>query len=186
MRNVTLTRISVIFILGFSLGWLSKSGLISDNSSPISTKKPSEIGQSTDSYIVDWGVSSESTADAFITNSQRGKAYLTNTLQAKPERIFARPYEVAEAKTLLAKTETDKSSTASVTHPVFLFVGQVIPRKGLDQLLKACAILQQQNYSNYTLQIIGDGEQRPELEQWTKTQGLEQLVQWLGWVNYVQ
>ncbi|MGB3536193.1 MAG: glycosyltransferase family 4 protein [Microcoleaceae cyanobacterium] len=125
-------------------------------------------------------------ADAFITNSQRGKAYLTSTLQAKPEKIFARPYEVAEAKTLLAKTATVNDSTPSLTHRVFLFVGQVVPRKGLDQLLKACATLQQQNYSNYTLQIIGDGEQRPELEQWTKTQGLQQSVQWLGWVNYNQ
>jgi glycosyltransferase involved in cell wall biosynthesis len=125
-------------------------------------------------------------ADAFITNSQRGKAYLINTLQAQPERIFARPYEVAEAKTLLAQTETENDSTASLTRPIFLFVGQVVPRKGLNQLLKACELLQQQNDSHYTLQIIGDGEQRQELEQWTKTHGLEQSVQWLGWVNYNQ
>jgi len=124
-------------------------------------------------------------ADAFITNSQRGKAYLTNTLQAKPERVFARPYEVAEAKTLLAKTETQNDATANFSHPIFLFVGQVVSRKGLNQLLKACALLQQ-HHSDYTLLIIGDGEQRPELEEWTKTQGLEQSVQWLGWVNYNQ
>lgn len=125
-------------------------------------------------------------ADALMTNTQRGKAYLTKTLQAQPERIFARPYEVAEAKTLLAKTTTESHLTADLKHPIFLFVGQVVPRKGLDQLLKACALLLQQNYSNYTLLIIGDGEQRQELEQWTKTHGLDSSVQWLGWVNYNQ
>ena len=125
-------------------------------------------------------------ADAFITNTQRGKAYLTQTLQAKPEKVFAQPYEVAEAKTLLAKTTTENNLTADLNHPIFLFVGQIIPRKGLDQLLQACDELQQQNYSNYTLLIIGDGEQRQELEQWANTHELESSVQWLGWVNYSQ
>ena len=124
-------------------------------------------------------------ADAFITNSQRGKAYLINHLQAKPDKIFAQPYEVAEAKTLLARTKTTDNLTIKYPHPIFLFVGQVIPRKGLEDLLKACALLQQQQL-DYTLLIIGDGDQRPELEQWASDQGLNEAVHWLGWVNYNQ
>ncbi len=124
-------------------------------------------------------------ANAFITNSQRGKAYLIDTLQAKPDQVFAQPYEVAEAKTLLARTETVADAPVDFNHPIFLFVGQVIPRKGLEDLLKACALLQQQQ-ANYTLLIIGDGSQRPELEQWATNYGLNQSVHWLGWVNYNQ
>jgi len=43
-------------------------------------------------------------------------------------------------------------------------VCRLVPAKGLDTLLKACAILKQRGH-NYVLHIIGDGPSRTELEQ---------------------
>jgi glycosyltransferase involved in cell wall biosynthesis len=122
--------------------------------------------------------------DAFITNSNGGKNYLTKILGAQERCVFARPYQVPDVKTLLGQQEKVSESEPELQRPVFLFVGKVIPRKGLQFLLEACAILQQQGYQRYTLLIVGDGEQREELEVYCQNQGLTNCVQWAGWGNY--
>ena len=68
--------------------------------------------------------------------------------------------------------------------PVFIVVGGIIPRKGLDRLLEACAILQRQGCDDYTLLVVGDGPQREELENFTQKNDLTKCVQWAGRVDY--
>jgi glycosyltransferase involved in cell wall biosynthesis len=123
-------------------------------------------------------------ADAFITNTSGGKNYLTKVLGAEEQRVFARPYQVPDVKTLLGRQEEDSEPKPELQHPIFLFVGKVIPRKGLQFLLQACTMLKQQGYQKYTLLIVGDGEQRGELEAYSQTQGLTDSVHWVGWGNY--
>ncbi|MEQ9000326.1 MAG: glycosyltransferase family 4 protein [Coleofasciculus sp. B1-GNL1-01] len=123
-------------------------------------------------------------ADAFITNTSGGKNYLTKVLGAEEQRVFARPYQVPDVKTLLGCQEEDSEPKPELQHPIFLFVGKVIPRKGLQLLLQACTMLKQQGYQKYTLLIVGDGEQREELEAYSQTQGLTDSVHWVGWGNY--
>lgn len=125
-------------------------------------------------------------ANAFVTNSVAGKVYLTQVLGAKEERVFAKPYQVPDVNTLLTQSADLLLSETGLQHPIFLFVGQIIPRKGLKFLLEACAILQQQGYRKYTLLIVGDGEQREELEAYSHNQGLDDVLRWMGWVNYNQ
>ena len=122
--------------------------------------------------------------DAFITNSGGGKSYLTKILGAEERCVFAKPYQVPDVKTLLGNQEKTLESEPELQEPVFLFVGKVIPRKGLKFLLEAGAILQQQGYQRYTLLIVGDGEQREELEAYSQNNGLTDCVQWAGWGNY--
>ena len=43
----------LIFILSFSLGWLSNHGLVSDDASPMPVTTSYEIQQSTDNYETD-------------------------------------------------------------------------------------------------------------------------------------
>ena len=63
--------------------------------------------------------------------------------------------------------------------PRLLFTGQLIRGKGVDQLLRALALLEH----DFRLTIAGDGGQRPELERLASELGLTEKVSFAGWVN---
>lgn len=69
--------------------------------------------------------------------------------------------------------ETTSRKNTGVTR--FLFIGGLIPRKGVDLLLKAFLDIKQ----NYSLDIIGDGQERAFLETYCKNNGLKN-VRFLG------
>ena len=123
-------------------------------------------------------------ADACITNSQAGKDYLIEFLKAEANSIFVKPYEVPvpEAFSLAVGSAVQKHQ--SLKHPIFLFAGHVVPRKGLNFLLEACVILKLQGYSNYTVLVVGDGSQQEELQAFCRNHGLNDCVQWDGRVEY--
>ena len=61
-----------------------------------------------------------------------------------------------------------------------LFVGRLVPQKGVDVLLRAFgAVLRR--HPNATLVIAGDGQQRLYLERLARFLGLRQHVSFLGW-----
>ena len=124
-------------------------------------------------------------ADAFVVNSQSGKAYFTDVLNVPIERIFAKPFLVPSVKALLQGPETLKlESKSEAKRPVFLYVGQIIPRKGLNVLLEACALLKQQGYKHFTVWVVGDGEQKAELQSFANQAGLNDQIEWFGKVEY--
>ncbi|MEM9808616.1 MAG: glycosyltransferase family 4 protein [Cyanobacteria bacterium P01_D01_bin.56] len=123
-------------------------------------------------------------ADALISNSHSGRAYLIEILAAKPEKVFAHPYEVPAAESLSETGESSILTEVSIRRPVFLFVGRIMARKGLKVLLEACKILRVQGTDNFTLLVVGDGEQQPELVKLTQDYELDSHVSWLGRVEY--
>ncbi|MCU0527267.1 MAG: glycosyltransferase family 4 protein, partial [Elainella sp. Prado103] len=123
-------------------------------------------------------------ADALISNSQSGKNYLIEVLQADPAKVFAQPYEIPAAESLAVDSELPLS--VDCTRPIFLFVGRIMPRKGLRVLLEACQSLKERGYDRFTLLVVGDGEQRQELQDLSQTYHLNDCVQWLGRVDYDQ
>lgn len=123
-------------------------------------------------------------ADALITNSQSGKAYLIDILKAEPNKVFHQPYEVPAIAAMMKYPAKDEISDRHLQRPVFLFVGGVIPRKGLHLLLEACVILHKQGYCDYTLLVVGDGSQREELENFSHQNELTDCVKWIGRVDY--
>ncbi|MBW4495631.1 MAG: glycosyltransferase family 4 protein [Oscillatoria princeps RMCB-10] len=123
-------------------------------------------------------------AEAFVSNSQAGAKYLMEVLNAKPDRIFTRTYLVPDAEALLQRLDKSELPELKLQHPIFLYVGRITQRKGLKTLLEACSILKNQGYCNYTLLIVGDGDQRPELEAFIKERNIEDRVTWAGWVDY--
>lgn len=125
-----------------------------------------------------------SLADACISNSQAGKSYLIDILGAKANRVFSKPYEIPDASALQQKGEIEQLEKCEFKKPIFLFVGQVVPRKGVKYLLEACTILQQQGCDDYTVLIVGDGVQRQEMELYTQLNNLQNQVKWLGKVEY--
>ena len=128
--------------------------------------------------------------DAGITNSQAGKIYLTKIVGAKADSIFARPYQVPSTEALLREknraSELFSSAKPAEKKPIFLFVGQLIPRKGLHLLLQACLLLQQQGYQNFTVQIVGDGAEQEPLATFAQQHHLSDRLEWIGKVDYHQ
>ena len=62
-----------------------------------------------------------------------------------------------------------------------IFLGRLVPEKGLDVLLKAMAILSQRGL-NPCLKVVGDGPSRGDLERTAGLLGLEGRVEFLGTV----
>lgn len=153
--------------------------IVYDGSSPIVDYRDSKLRTSLRRLLSRF-------TDAFITNSLTGKAYLTEFLGVNPRIVFTRPYQVPDTTALLKQTEMVNLDFSQLPRPVFLFTGQVIPRKGVAQLLQACKILRDRGCSHYTLLIVGNGEQRQQLETFCQLEELTDCVRWLGWVNYGQ
>jgi glycosyltransferase involved in cell wall biosynthesis len=123
-------------------------------------------------------------ADAFVANSHGAKEYLIKGVGAKPELVFTKTYLVPDAITLQHSLDKDKTVEETLKRPIFLYVGRITPRKGLKSLLEACSILRSQGYQNYSLQVVGTGEQQEELEAFIVDSHLEEQVKWVGWVEY--
>lgn len=122
--------------------------------------------------------------DAFITNSQAGKAYLTEVLGATTDRVFARPYEVPDPGAMKDGGAGRLGDFTRDRQPIFLFIGQLIHRKGLQYLLASCAKLKAIGVSDYTLLILGTGSEQKEFQDLSQSYGLEDCVRWIGQVNY--
>ncbi|MCM1984900.1 glycosyltransferase family 4 protein [Lyngbya confervoides] len=129
-------------------------------------------------------------ADACISNSQAGKDYLVNVLRLSDEKVFAYPYEVPAAESLLGVSEDESEVNLLLKRddhrPVFLFVGRIMPRKGLQHLLDAAVRLKEKGYTDYNLLVVGDGEQREELQEFARFNHLDDCVRWVGRVDYDQ
>jgi len=124
-------------------------------------------------------------ADAFVANSHGAQEYLIEGVGAKPDMVFTKTYLVPDATTLQQSLESnDQAVDEHLKRPIFLYVGRITPRKGIKPLLEACSILQSQGYQDYSLLVVGNGEQREELEAFIQEHKLEERVTWVGWVEY--
>ncbi len=123
-------------------------------------------------------------ADAFVVNGRAGKSYFLDILHAKPGRLFSHPFLLPNLKVLQQYSEIDAPHLDdALPRPVFLFVGKIVPRKGLKTLLEACSQLKQQG-SVFTLLVVGDGEQQEELKEFVQQHDLQREVNWVGTIPY--
>jgi glycosyltransferase involved in cell wall biosynthesis len=122
-------------------------------------------------------------ADGCCANSHAAADYLREVLQAPASKVFEFIYLVPDVKAMVV-SERQAAPILPADIPTFLFVGELIPRKGLRQLLQACAILQQRQVQNYRLVVIGDGAERESLEKLAWAENLTDVVTWQGWLPY--
>lgn len=171
-------------LLKFLFWW--RIVIVYDGSSPSVDYKNSKIRTFLRRFIARF-------IDACITNNSAGKKYLVDVLGINKNIIFARPYLVPDIVTLLHSYQSQNTinnlidnitAQSHQKYPVFLYIGQIIPRKGIRELLEACSILKTQGYSNYILIIAGEGWQQQELEKFSISHNLENNVKWLGQVEY--
>jgi glycosyltransferase involved in cell wall biosynthesis len=73
-------------------------------------------------------------------------------------------------------------ATPRAPHPTFLYLGRLKRYKGVEYALRALAAARQVR-SDVTLDICGQGDDRPRLERISRTLGLEQSVRFLGFVS---
>jgi glycosyltransferase involved in cell wall biosynthesis len=96
----------------------------------------------------------EAKVDQLLTVSHSFKQYLSDYVQDS-ERIGVIP------------NGFDEKRFRPVPHdnavPQLISVCRLVPAKGLDTLLQACAELKRRGH-NFVLHLIGDGDSRPELE----------------------
>ncbi len=156
------------------MGW--KLIIIYDGSSPNTDLEDSWVRAIARKFM-------SAAADAFIPNSYGGRDYLIRSLGAKPERVFTHTYLVPDAQALLQNAVGEPPDLPR-QRPIFLYVGRITARKGINSLIQACTILKEQGYTDYSLVVIGSGDQRGELETLIAQQGLTDLVTWVGWVEY--
>jgi glycosyltransferase involved in cell wall biosynthesis len=126
-------------------------------------------------------------ADRVLTNSLSGQEYLVNVLRGHPDRVYLQPYQVPNLRALgdFHELLPGPERSAAPAGPRFLFIGRLVPRKGLNFLLEACAILQARGYQQFSLVIVGEGDARADLEAQGQQLGLHNLV-WEGRVAYDQ
>lgn len=65
----------------------------------------------------------------------------------------------------------------------FLFLGVLIKRKGVIDLLNAVKKLTQENISKFKLMIAGSGEEESALKEFVENENLESKVEFLGWID---
>lgn len=123
--------------------------------------------------------------DKFIANNQDAERYLIEVIGVEKINIDTRPYLVPSVQTLSQGIDNSNLiQTQNFCHPIFLFVGQVVHRKGLHLLISACALLEKQGYDRYMLIVAGEGEQKQEFMAFCDVHGLSDRIHWAGWVDY--
>jgi phosphatidylinositol alpha-1,6-mannosyltransferase len=66
--------------------------------------------------------------------------------------------------------------------PLLVFVGRLIEEKGAGDILHAVAILAE-NYSDVRALLVGDGQEREELQRLAERLGVAERVTFTGWVD---
>jgi glycosyltransferase involved in cell wall biosynthesis len=102
-----------------------------------------------------WAVSG---AHVIQTNTDEGAAYLTQTLGADPAKVLVAPYLTS------CPPYPDTRPPAEVGRLRLLFVNSLQPRKGLDHLLGALALLPAEVASRIDVTIVGNGPERETLQ----------------------
>jgi glycosyltransferase involved in cell wall biosynthesis len=121
--------------------------------------------------------------DAVITNSREGARYLRDILAIPESKVVRHPYQVPERSALCSADNLHMPSKADL-HPVFLFVGSIISRKGWRYLLEAVALLVKSGIECFSVVLAGDGEQKDDLLRMAAALGLQKIVRVIGEVPY--
>jgi glycosyltransferase involved in cell wall biosynthesis len=120
--------------------------------------------------------------DAAVCNSGEGCDYLRDVVGISAPRIARRLFYVPDPA--LLRSEHRKEDQATV-RPSFLFVGQLIRRKGWNLLIEAVNSLVNRG-RKLSVTIVGDGQDKRILLNQISNLGLKEVVRAVGPVPYDQ
>ncbi|HNP48119.1 MAG TPA: glycosyltransferase family 4 protein, partial [Bacteroidia bacterium] len=120
-------------------------------------------------------------AAAFIAYGQRAKEYLTD-LGAKSEKIFIARNTV-DTRFFSEQTDLERKKVAhDILKIHFTYVGFIIRKKNLEQLLKAVSLVASER-KDFVLDLIGDGLDKNYFEEYVRKHKLEDVVHFAGFVQ---
>lgn len=125
-------------------------------------------------------------SDVFIANTKCAKQYLCEFLEVDPEKVVLGPYLLPDRTLMDDQSEKVDFDFSRLARPIFLYVGQIINRKGLFNLIEACSHLKAKGICDYTLLVVGEGEDRVRFQEDIHTKRLSNQIHWLGRVSYDQ
>ncbi len=115
-------------------------------------------------------------ADKVLSGSLYTRNMLMNLFDIPDHRIDLF-HENGILKSFIGKPKAHTSKTMKL-----LFVGRLVAYKGADMAIKAVSRLSETVRQRITLTIVGDGPERNALEQLARTTGVEDRVQFTGWI----
>jgi glycosyltransferase involved in cell wall biosynthesis len=151
--------------------------ILYEGSTPSSDFRDSKIRSITRQFIANH-------SDTFVANTKSAKDYLSQFLKIDEKKIVLGPYLLPDRNAMTQKRQAIDFDFSSLKRPTFLFVGQIINRKGVYELLEACSILKEKGCYDYTVLMIGEGSERDRLEELTHTKQLADQVILLGRKSY--
>jgi glycosyltransferase involved in cell wall biosynthesis len=122
--------------------------------------------------------------DAAISNTHEGVQYLSQVIHIPRSKITHGVYLVADADSLSYGCHADEIAESPAPRPTFLYVGSLSKRKGVRLLIEAAMKLKEQEITNFSIILVGEGPQE-ELRQAISGE-LEPIVHIVGAVDYTQ
>ncbi len=116
-----------------------------------------------------WTSNTRATSEAFGNDSTLPKPHII------PMGVDVERFHRGERKTLRRKLPEDEL--------LVLFVGRLVEQKGVDDLLRAFSLLPAALRAKTTLWVVGDGEQRPWLQQYTEDLGISSKACFWGQIS---
>ncbi|MFH7244814.1 MAG: glycosyltransferase family 4 protein [Spirulina sp.] len=122
--------------------------------------------------------------DQFIANNSSAVKYLEEFLKIDKKMIAPITYLLPDKDLMLAEKNSKSIEIKKQNQLIFLYVGQIIYRKGIDKLLESCNLLKDSGVVDYTVLIIGDGQQAEDFKELATFYDLDGQILWLGRINY--
>jgi len=117
-------------------------------------------------------------AYSFIAYGNKAKDYLINN-RAEPSKI---QIGINTVDTTFYQEETKKLKSAFLESGIFTFIylGYLVPRKNVNKVLEAVRLLKEKR-SDFRLIIIGDGESKSELMEFSEKNQLNHQIEFTGY-----
>ncbi|MCX6291608.1 MAG: glycosyltransferase family 4 protein [Bacteroidetes bacterium] len=119
-------------------------------------------------------------AVAFIAYGSKAKEYLVDLGAEEKEIFIAR--NTVDTKFFQTRTDEIRSQSAGDGTFRFTYVGFITLRKNLMQLMEAVKLLAEKR-KDFVLDLVGEGNDKPVFEAFIKKNGLEEMVNFIGFVQ---
>lgn len=113
--------------------------------------------------------------DKVLTNNLSSVHYLSTELGLNKKKIICSPYLVSDMTSRISALP-DRAARERGAPIRFLYVGQLIDRKGVHLIIDAAARLLQQHRGRFVVDVVGDGPSRAALQKRTEDLGLQTSV----------
>lgn len=167
---VSLTGTSLLLLLAKRL-WRSTAYILVREAATLATRKSRSLH-----FLIRWLYPH---ADRIVGVSDDVRSSLKALLGQDAEVVVQNNPVDAERLRALARAETSGSHKIRSGVRAVVAVGRLVPEKGLDDLLKACAVVLPATDSR--LVIVGDGPLRQSLETQAEALGILDRVLFLGY-----